>query len=50
MMDSYVTWVLNAQSASDPNSIDVRIEPKFMLPDGGVFSGGWFINFYFILK
>ena len=41
MMNSYVHWVLNAQSASDPNSIDVRTEPKFNLPNGGVFSGGW---------
>lgn len=29
-MNSYVQWVVNAQSASDPNGIDVRTEPKFM--------------------
>lgn len=38
---SYVSWVLHAQADSDPNGIDVRTEPKFMLPDGEVFSGAW---------
>lgn len=38
---SYVSWVLKEQSASDPNGQDVRTEPKFMLPNGEVFSGAW---------
>lgn len=38
---SYVSWVLHAQSEADPNGIDVRTEPKFMLPNGEVFSGAW---------
>lgn len=38
---SYVNWVLKVQSESDPNGIDVRTEPKFNLPNGDVFSGGW---------
>jgi glucoamylase len=38
---SYIQWVVNAQSESDPNGIDVRTEPKFELPNGQVFSGAW---------
>lgn len=38
---SYVSWVLHAQSDSDPNGIDVRTEPKFMLPNGEVFADPW---------
>jgi len=38
---SYVKWVLKVQNEVDPNGIDVRTEPKFMLPNGEVFSAGW---------
>jgi glucoamylase len=38
---SYIGWVLKVQSESDPNGIDVRTEPKFMLPNGEVFSSAW---------
>lgn len=37
----YVDWVLRAQAASDPHQMDVRIEPKFNLPNGGVYGGPW---------
>ena len=40
-MTAYTKWVLKAQAASDPNSIDVRIEPKFRLPNGEVYNSGW---------
>jgi glucoamylase len=40
-MKTYVDWVLKVQSESDPNGIDVRTEPKFMLPNGEVFTGAW---------
>jgi glucoamylase len=40
-MLSYANWVVQAQNFEDPNGIDVRIEPKYYLPDGGVFSDGW---------
>lgn len=40
-MKAYVQWVLRVQNEPDPNGIDVRIEPKFFLPDGGVYTGGW---------
>lgn len=40
-MEAYTSWVLNVQSESDPNDIDVRTEPKYNLPDGDVYTGGW---------
>lgn len=40
-MDAYVGWVLHVQSLPDPNGQDVRTEPKFTLPDGQVYTGGW---------
>lgn len=40
-MKAYVQWVLRVQNEPDPNGIDVRTEPKFFLPDGGVYTGGW---------
>eukprot|EP01129_Flabellula_baltica_P000376 TRINITY_DN1039_c0_g1_i1.p1 TRINITY_DN1039_c0_g1~~TRINITY_DN1039_c0_g1_i1.p1 ORF type:complete len:504 (+),score=104.61 TRINITY_DN1039_c0_g1_i1:109-1620(+) len=41
LMKKYVEWVLTVQGRSDPNGIDVRVEPKYTLPDGNVFTGGW---------
>ena len=40
-MESYVDWVLRVQNEPDPNKIDVRVEPKFELPHGEVYRGGW---------
>ncbi len=40
-MKAYVQWVLRVQNEPDPNQIDVRIEPKFNLPDGSVYTGPW---------
>eukprot|EP00428_Durinskia_dybowskii_P064609 CAMPEP_0170364694 /NCGR_PEP_ID=MMETSP0117_2-20130122/5512_1 /TAXON_ID=400756 /ORGANISM="Durinskia baltica, Strain CSIRO CS-38" /LENGTH=509 /DNA_ID=CAMNT_0010619215 /DNA_START=1 /DNA_END=1530 /DNA_ORIENTATION=- len=41
IVKSYAQWVLHNQNEADPNGQDVRTEPKFMLPDGEVFSGSW---------
>lgn len=41
IVKSYTQWVLHNQNEADPNGQDVRTEPKFMLPDGEVFSGAW---------
>mmetsp|Transcript_30110 Transcript_30110/g.32819 ORF Transcript_30110/g.32819 Transcript_30110/m.32819 type:complete len:507 (+) Transcript_30110:78-1598(+) len=38
---AYASWVLHNQALSDPNGIDIRTEPKFMLPNGEVFTSGW---------
>eukprot|EP01062_Namystynia_karyoxenos_P021368 TRINITY_DN1812_c0_g2_i1.p1 TRINITY_DN1812_c0_g2~~TRINITY_DN1812_c0_g2_i1.p1 ORF type:complete len:746 (+),score=218.97 TRINITY_DN1812_c0_g2_i1:77-2239(+) len=35
---SYVTHV---EAAQDPNGIDVRGEPKFLIPSGKPYNGGW---------
>jgi glucoamylase len=40
-MEAYVQWVLNVQSETDPNQIDVRIEPKFYIPSGAPYDQGW---------
>ncbi len=37
----YIQWVLHVQNEADPNGIDVRIEPKFELPNGEPYTGGW---------
>jgi len=39
--EHYTQWVLRVQSEADPHGIDVRAEPKYMLPDGKVFDGSW---------
>lgn len=40
-LHSWVQWVLRVQNQGDPHNIDVRIEPKFNLPNGDVFNGPW---------
>jgi len=38
---AYVGWVSKVQQQKDPNDIDVRTEPKFMIPSGQPYTGGW---------
>jgi len=40
-LKSYVSWVLHVQSETDPYGNDIRINPKFELPNGEVYVGGW---------
>lgn len=40
-MKSYVNWVKVVQGKTDPQGFDVRINPKFELPSGDVYVGGW---------
>ena len=40
-MKAYVEWVKKVQNETDPNGFDVRINPKFQLPNGEVYVGGW---------
>lgn len=40
-MRSYVNWVTKVQGDSDPHDQSVLVEPKFMIPDGSVYPGGW---------
>ena len=40
-MKAYVGWVNTVQHETDPNGFDIRINPKFELPNGQVFVGGW---------
>ena len=40
-MRSYANWVKKVQGETDPQGYDVRINPKFELPNGEVYVGGW---------
>lgn len=40
-MKAYVSWVNKVQKEVDPNGFDIRINPKFELPNGDVYVGGW---------
>ena len=40
-MKSYANWVKRVQGETDPQGFDIRINPKFELPNGEVFVGGW---------
>lgn len=37
----YVSWVNREHTMTDPNGIDVRVEPKFSIPGGQPYTGGW---------
>lgn len=39
-MEAYTSWVSKLQSKNDGN-VDVRIEPKFNIPSGDPYTGGW---------
>ena len=41
VLEGYVKWVGVVQQKDDPNDIDVRIEPKFEIPSGDPYVGGW---------
>lgn len=41
VLEGYVGWVAKVQQKNDPNGIDVRIEPKFEIPNGEPYTGGW---------
>jgi glucoamylase len=40
-MDSWLAWVERGQNQPDPNGIDIRTEPKFLIPSGQPYTGGW---------
>jgi len=40
-MQSYVRWINRMHELVDPNSVDIRGEVKYNLPNGDVFTGGW---------
>merc|ERR1711963_489236 len=41
ILTAYAGWVKRVQGKTDPNDIDVRIEPKFEIPSGDPYTGGW---------
>jgi len=40
-MEAYEGWVQHVQHVSDPNNIDVRVEPKFEIDSMTPYTGGW---------
>lgn len=40
-MDSWLSWVERSQNQPDPNGVDIRVEPKFEIPSGKPYTGGW---------
>lgn len=40
-MSSWVSWVERGQNQADPHGIDILTEPKFVIPGGTPFLGGW---------
>jgi glucoamylase len=40
-MDSWLSWVERGQNQPDPNNIDILTEPKFLIPSGKPYPGGW---------
>jgi glucoamylase len=39
--NDYAKWIKNIQSKADPNNIDIRIEPKYIIPSGTAYTGSW---------
>ena len=39
-MTAYAQWVQKVQGKTDTN-VDVRTEPKFEIPSGDPYTGGW---------
>jgi glucoamylase len=40
-LKSFVSWVLQSQSLVATNGVDIRIEPKFLLPECALFTDPW---------
>lgn len=41
IVKAYIGWVTTVMMEADPNGVDIRADPKFNLPNGDVFTGGW---------
>jgi len=40
-MDAWISWLERSQNQPDPNDINVLVEPKFLIPQGTPYTGGW---------
>eukprot|EP00438_Fugacium_kawagutii_P024789 Skav204830 [mRNA] locus=scaffold2524:8325:20354:+ [translate_table: standard] len=40
-MDRWIASLEKSQNQDDPNGVDVLVEPKFVIPQGTPFTGGW---------
>jgi glucoamylase len=39
--NAYLNWIQMIQNKKDPNGIDIRTEPKYEIPSGNAYTGGW---------
>jgi glucoamylase len=39
LVKSYIQWEISLQSQTDPNGVDIRVEPKFELSNGAPYGG-----------
>lgn len=39
--NDYLKWINLIQNKKDPNNIDIRTEPKYEIPSGIAYTGGW---------
>ena len=40
-MDAWISWLERSQNQPDPNNIDILVEPKYLIPEGTPYTGGW---------
>ncbi|CAE7206547.1 GAA [Symbiodinium natans] len=40
-MDAWISWLERSQNQPDPNNINILVEPKYLIPEGTPFTGGW---------
>ena len=40
-LKSFVSWVIQSQSLTATNGVDIRLEPKFLLPECALFTDPW---------
>ncbi|CAJ1447295.1 unnamed protein product, partial [Effrenium voratum] len=40
-MEKWMAWVERSINQPDPNNIDILVEPKYLIPQGTPYTGGW---------
>ncbi|CAE7705468.1 unnamed protein product [Symbiodinium microadriaticum] len=40
-MDAWISWLERSQNQPDPNNINILVEPKYLIPEGTPYTGGW---------
>ncbi|CAJ1375967.1 unnamed protein product [Effrenium voratum] len=40
-MGKWLSWVERSMNQPDPNDVDILVEPKYLIPQGTPYTGGW---------